>query len=151
MCECVLCFGLFCVKITNYWKWNVKHLRWNFELFLHKLLKFKIILTLGFFWFYARQTIVVHLMPNHVSTYVLNIWFVNILCRYTQLNDQTVLFQAIQIIISHLRISNYMSKSSIWPIDRIQPGATNLDQSGSGSDGNEGVLCIPKWYFWFGG
>ena len=37
-----------------------------------------------------------------------------------------------------------MSNSSIWPIDRTLSGATTLDQSGPGSDGNEGVLCIPQ-------
>ena len=35
-----------------------------------------------------------------------------------------------------------MSNSSIWPIDRTLSGVTTLGQSGSGSDGNEGVLCI---------
>ena len=34
--------------------------------------------------------------------------------------------------------------SSIWPIDRNLSGATTLGQSGPGSDGNEGVLCIPR-------
>ena len=33
-----------------------------------------------------------------------------------------------------------MSNSSNWPIS----GATTPDQSGPGSDGNEGVLCIPQ-------
>ena len=37
-----------------------------------------------------------------------------------------------------------MSNSSIWPIDRTWSGATILGQSGPGSDGNEGVLCIPQ-------
>ena len=37
-----------------------------------------------------------------------------------------------------------MSNSSIWPIDRALSGATTLGQSGPGSDGNEGVLCIPQ-------
>ena len=37
-----------------------------------------------------------------------------------------------------------MSNSSIWPINRIQSGATNLGQSGYGGDGDEGVLHIPK-------
>ena len=32
--------------------------------------------------------------------------------------------------------------SSIWPIDRALSGATTLGQSGPGSDGNKGVLCI---------
>ena len=35
-----------------------------------------------------------------------------------------------------------MPKSSIWFIDRVLSGATNPDQSGPGSNANEGVLCI---------
>ena len=34
--------------------------------------------------------------------------------------------------------------SSIWPIDRTLSGATTQGQSGPGSDGNEGMLCIPQ-------
>ena len=34
--------------------------------------------------------------------------------------------------------------SSIQPIDRTLSGATTPGQSGPGSDGNEGVLCIPQ-------
>ena len=34
--------------------------------------------------------------------------------------------------------------SSIWSIDRTLSGATTPGQSGSGSDSNEGVLCIPQ-------
>ena len=33
-----------------------------------------------------------------------------------------------------------MSNSSTWPIDRTLSDATTLDQSGPGSDGNEGLL-----------
>ena len=33
---------------------------------------------------------------------------------------------------------------TIWPIDWTLSGATTPDQSGPGSDGNEGVLRIPK-------
>ena len=36
-------------------------------------------------------------MPNPVFTYILNIWFVNTFCRYTRLNDRTVLFLKIQV------------------------------------------------------
>ena len=54
---------------------------------------------------------------------------------YIQLNDQTVLFQAIQFSIS-------TQFSSIWLIDRTLLGATALGHSGHGSDGNEGVLWI---------
>ena len=44
-------------------------------------------------------------------------------------------FQVIQFCIS-------MQYSSIWPIDRTLSGAITLSQSGPGSNGNEGVLCI---------
>ena len=37
-----------------------------------------------------------------------------------------------------------MSNSSIWLIDRTLSGATIPDQSGPGSDGNEGLLNIPQ-------
>ena len=37
-----------------------------------------------------------------------------------------------------------MSNSSIWLRDRTQSNATTQGQSGSGSDGNEGVLQIPQ-------
>ena len=37
-----------------------------------------------------------------------------------------------------------MLTSSIWLIDRNLSDATNLSQSGSGSDGNEGVLRISQ-------
>ena len=35
-----------------------------------------------------------------------------------------------------------MTNSSIWPIDMTLSGATTLNQSGPGSDSNEGVLNI---------
>ena len=53
--------------------------------------------------------------------------------------SKTVLFQVIQFSIS-------MQFSSILPIDRTLSGATTVDQSGPGSDGNEGVLRIPPNY-----
>ena len=37
-----------------------------------------------------------------------------------------------------------MSNFSIWPIDGTLSGATTPAQSGPGSNGNEGVLCIPQ-------
>ena len=43
-------------------------------------------------WFYGISTIVGNLIPNPVFIYVLDISFENKLGRYTQLNDQTVLF-----------------------------------------------------------
>ena len=48
-----------------------------------------------------------------------------------------MLFQTIQFSKSALF-------SSIWPIDRILSGATTPNQSGPGSDDNNGVLCIPQ-------
>ena len=50
--------------------------------------------------FYDISTIVGYLMPNPVFAYILNTWVVNIFCRYTQLNDPTVLFLTIQFSIS---------------------------------------------------
>ena len=37
-----------------------------------------------------------------------------------------------------------MSYSSISPIDRMLSGATSPSQSGPGTNGNEGILHIPK-------
>ena len=54
-----------------------------------------------------------------------------------QFQFQTILFQAIQFSISTQFIS-------VWPIDKTLSGATTLGQSELGSDGNEGVLCIPQ-------
>ena len=62
---------------------------------------------------------------------------------YTQLNDQTVLFKAIQFSISHL-FALSLNVSFIWSIDRTLSGATTLGQIGSESNSNEGVLCIPQ-------
>ena len=39
-----------------------------------------------------------------------------------------------------------MSNSFTWPIDSTLSGATTQGKSGPGSDGNEGVLCIPQSY-----
>ena len=55
---------------------------------------------------------------------------------YTQLNVKTILFQTIQFSIS-------TRFSSIWSVDRTLSGVVTPDQSGPGSDGNEGVLRIP--------
>ena len=51
-------------------------------------------------WFYGWAIIVGYLMWNPVFIYILNIWFVNTFCRYTQLKDQTVLFLTIQFSLS---------------------------------------------------
>ena len=54
-----------------------------------------------------------------------------------------MLFQKIHFIMS-------TQFSFICLIDKTLPGATNLGQSGPGSHGNEGVLCIPPklLYYW---
>ena len=51
--------------------------------------------------------------------------------------SKTVPFQTIQFSIN-------TQFSSIWPLDSALSGATIPGQSGPGSDGNEGVLRIPK-------
>ena len=51
--------------------------------------------------------------------------------------SKIVLFQAIQFSIS-------TQFSSIWPIDRIQSGATTRDQSEPWSDDCKGVFHIPQ-------
>ena len=59
---------------------------------------------------------------------------------YTQLNDQTVLFQIIQFSIW----TQYKCQSSIWPIDRTFSVANTLGLSGPWSNGNKGILRIPQ-------
>ena len=55
---------------------------------------------------------------------------------YKQLRIKTVLFQTFQFSIS-------MQFSAVWPTNKTLSGAT-LSQSGPGSDGNKGVLCISQ-------
>ena len=50
--------------------------------------------------FYGISTLVYYLIPNPVFTYILKVWFVNIFCRDTYLNDQTVLFLTIQFSVN---------------------------------------------------
>ena len=38
--------------------------------------------------------------------YILNIWFVNTFCRFTQLNDQTLLILTIQLTISQKKLNS---------------------------------------------
>ena len=59
-----------------------------------------VLIKFGLIWFYGISTIVGYFMPNLVFTYILDIWFVNTFYRYTQLNDQTVLFLIIQFSMS---------------------------------------------------
>ena len=51
-------------------------------------------------WVYGISTIVGYLMPNPVFTSKINIWLVNIFCKYIQLNGQTVLFLINQFSIN---------------------------------------------------
>ena len=61
---------------------------------------------------------------------------------YTQLNDQTVLFQAIQFIISHL-FTFSLNIKQFYLTHRYDPiSGYYSDQSGPGSNGNKGVLRI---------
>ena len=53
-----------------------------------------------FVWFYGISTTVGYLMLNPVFACLLNIWCVNTFCRYTPINDHTVLFQTIQFSIN---------------------------------------------------
>ena len=70
-------------------------------------------------WFNGISTTVDYLMPSPF------------------LYIQTVLFPTILFSIS-------TQFSSFWPIDKILSGVTILGQSGPGSDGNKGALCIPQ-------
>ena len=75
---------------------------------------------------------------------------------YTQLNVKIILFQTFQfsintqfqcqrtVLFQTIQFSISTQFSSIWPTDRTLLGATTLGQSEPGSDGNEGVLCIPQ-------
>ena len=74
---------------------------------------------------------------------------------HTELNVKTVLFQTIQFSVSsqityqnssiqvvHFTVITHFS--FIWPIDRTLSRANTPDQSGPGSDLNEGILYIPQ-------
>ena len=67
-------------------------------------------------------------------------------CKYTLWLSKTFLLQAIQfsqaVLIQTILFSINTQFSSIWAIDRTLSGAITLGQSGPGSNGNEGVLCI---------
>ena len=73
-----------------------------------------------------------------ISSYLVQIQTIqlgiNIVFVHTQSNVKTVLFQVIQ----------FMQFSSIWPIDMTLSDATTQGQSRPGSNGNEGLLCIPQ-------
>ena len=62
---------------------------------------------------------------------------ISIIFVYSQVNIKTVLSQAIQFSIT-------TQFSFIWLVDRTLSGATTPGQSRPGSNGNEGVLCIPQ-------
>ena len=79
---------------------------------------------------------------------------ISIVFVHAQLNVKTVLFQTIQfsistvsmsktVLVKVIHISISMQFTSIWSIERTLSDATTPGKSGPGSDGNEGVLCIP--------
>ena len=98
-------------------------------------------------WVYGISTFVGYLVPNPFL-------YKSVQCKYSfnvkkfhfkqfsfawvhSLNIKTVIFQVIQFsICMHFR--------SIWLIDRTLSGTTTWGESEPGSDGNEGVLCIPQ-------
>ena len=49
-----------------------------------------------------------------------------------------------QFYFKQFHLAQVMSNSSIWPIDKTLSGATNMGQSGAGSDSNEKVLHISQ-------
>ena len=59
---------------------------------------------------------------------------------YALLNDQTILFQTIQFSIN----TQFRCKTVFLHLYRTLSAATNPSQSGPGSHGNDGVLCIPQ-------
>ena len=72
-------------------------------------------------------------------------WLEVLLCNSisficTQLNGAKYCYVALTI---QFNISNF-AHSSIWSINRTLLGTTTPGQSGSGSNGNEGVLQIPQ-------
>ena len=108
----------------------------------------------GLVWFYGIRTVVGYWMTNTVFTYILDTWFVNTFCWYSQiiinfdyiqLNvKKTILFLTLQFSISHFLHSVKMCNSSIWSINRALSVATTADQSGPGIDGNKGALRISQ-------
>ena len=67
-----------------------------------------------------------------------------IICLHTMKWLQVLLFNNNNLIsVICLHIIKW-SNSSIWTIDRTLLDATTPGQSGTGSNGNKGVLCIPQ-------
>ena len=62
---------------------------------------------------------------------------------YTQLNNQTVLFQKIQFNVSHF-FAQSLNVKQFYFTHRALSGATTPGQRGPDSDGNEVALCIPQ-------
>ena len=92
--------------------------------------------------FYGISNILGYLITKsifiHINSSVSNNCLANVeFFVYTQLRVKTVRFQIIQV-------GRSTKFSSIWPIERILSGASTPGQSGPGSDGNEGGLCIPQ-------
>ena len=61
--------------------------------------RFTLARSVSLVWFYGISKIIGYLMPNPIIILISNIWFANTFCRYTYLNEQIVLFLAIQFSI----------------------------------------------------
>ena len=91
-------FEIYCDIVLHFiWLWFVGYLMPN-PLYTYILNIYDLVWLV----FMAYQPLQVIFIPNPVFTYILNMWFVNTFCRYTQLNDQTVLVLTIQCISSYL-------------------------------------------------
>ena len=90
------------------------------------------------FWlvglFYSISTLSGHLLPNQVI--LIKVSNNSVEHKYT-VKFKNSLFKTIQLSVITLF-------SYIWPIDRTLPSATSMSQSGPGSNGIEGTLCIPQ-------
>ena len=85
------------------------------------------------------------LIPQGLSlVWFLLVWFGFMAHKPLWVIHAKSIFIHIKNFISNNSVSISIQFSSIWPIDRTLSGATILGQSGSGSDGNEGVLHIPQ-------
>ena len=107
--------------------------------------------------FYSISTLVGYLMPYPIFRYILNIYdlqannllvtlFLNepeFICLNTVKWFQVLLFNTYNFI--QLILSKRLN-SSTWPINGTLTSTTNPGQTGSGSNGNEGVLQIPQSY-----
>ena len=63
---------------------------------------------------------------------------------YTQLNDQTILYQTNLLKTSHLFVQSLNAKQVYLTHYRTLSGVTPPGQSGPDSNGNKGVINIPQ-------